>query len=136
MAGVWLSDGHAWWLRVERMTTLVFSAFAEAVTITTLSYLVFEMLSLPEKISGLQLLKSSIAAWLTNVLVFSMWYWRLDRGGPEVRANDALAKGDWYFPQAGVPEEAPAAWQPTFVDYLFLAFSTATAFSTLQMSCR
>lgn len=133
IAGVWLSHGHARWLHIESITTLVFSALAEAVTITTLSYLLFEMLSLPTKISGLQLLKSSITAWLTNILVFSIWYWRLDRGGPEARANGVPAKGDWYFTQSGVPEEMPAAWQPTFVDYLYLAFSTATAFSTTDV---
>lgn len=133
MAGVWLSDGHPSWLRLERTTTLVFSAFAEAVTITTLSYLVFEMLRQPEKISGHQLLNSSVTAWLTNVLAFSIWYWRLDRDGPEARANEVRAKGDWLFPQTGIPDEAPNAWRPTFVDYLFLAFSTATAFSTTDV---
>lgn len=133
MAGVWLSDGHAWCLRVERTTTLVFASIAEVVTITTLFYLASLMVSRPDELSGHQLLKSSIAAWLTNVLVFSLWYWRLDRGGPEARANGARAKSDWYFPQSGMAEDVPATWQPAFPDYLFLAFSTATAFSTTDV---
>lgn len=129
MALVWLSGGHPRWLRVERTTTLVFSVLGEAVTLTTVLYLVVEMLNRPEVFSGRQLLTSSIGAWITNVLAFSLVYWRIDRGGPEARANDAGTKPDWLFPQTGVPEEAPPDWRPTYVDYLFLAFSTAMAFS-------
>ncbi len=120
---------HRRGVRVERTTTLVFSVLAEAVTITTLLYLVLKMLNRPADFSGRQLLTSSIAAWITNVLAFSLRYWRIDRGGPEARANDAGMKPDWLFPQTGVPEEAPPDWRPTYVDYLFLSFSTATAFS-------
>lgn len=129
MAVVWLSGAQARWLRVERTTTLVFSVLAEAVTLTTVLYLVIKMLDRPEDFSGRQLLTSSIGAWITNVLAFSLVYWRIDRGGPEARANDAGRKPDWLFPQTGVPEEAPPDWRPTYVDYLFLAFSTAMAFS-------
>jgi hypothetical protein len=117
------------WLRVERTTTLVFSVLAEAVTLTTLLYLMVEMLNRPADFSGRQLLTSSIGAWITNVLAFSLVYWQIDRGGPEAWANDAGTKPDWLFPQTGVPEEAPPDWRPTYVDYLFLAFSTAMAFS-------
>jgi hypothetical protein len=133
MAGVWLSGAHAWWLRVERTTTLVFSVFAEAVTLTTLLYLIFQMLDRPADFSGRQLLTTSIGAWVTNVLAFSLVYWRIDRGGPEARANDAGMRPDWLFPQTGVPEEASPGWRPTYVDYLFLSFSTATAFSTTDV---
>jgi uncharacterized membrane protein len=129
MALVWLSGGQPRWLRVERTTTLVFSVLAEAVTLTTVLYLVVEMLNRPEDFSGRQLLTSSIGAWITNVLAFALVYWRIDRGGPEARANDAATKPDWLFPQTGVPEEAPPNWRPTFIDYLFLAFATAMAFS-------
>ena len=129
VAGVWLSGAQARWLRVERTTTLVFSVLAETVTLTTVLYLIVQMLNRPADFSGRQLLTSSIGAWITNVLAFSLVYWRIDRGGPEARANDAGTKPDWLFPQAGVPEEAPPDWRPTYVDYLFLAFSTAMAFS-------
>jgi uncharacterized membrane protein len=71
----------------------------------------------------------SIAVWATTVLIFSVAYWRIDRGGPEARANHANRKPDWLFPQDNAGEDVPSDWRPTFVDYLFLAFCTATAFS-------
>jgi len=111
------------------VTTIAFSALAEAVTLTTLSYLIREMMDRPADVSGRQLFTSSIAAWVTNVLAFSLVYWRIDRGGPEARANNAGAKPDWLFPQAGVPEAAPPDWRPMVVDYLFIAFVAAAAFS-------
>ena len=129
MAAVRLTGGKPRWLRIERMTTLLFVLLAEGITLTTLAYLIRGMLDRPGDVSGLQLLATSIAAWVTNVLAFSLAYWRIDRGGPEARANDAGARPDWLFPQTGAPEEAPPGWRPTYVDYLFLGFSTATAFS-------
>jgi hypothetical protein len=133
IAGVSLSRADARWLRVERLTTLVFSAVVEAVTLTTLLYLVLEMLHRPADFSGRQLLTTSIGAWTTNVLVFSLVYWQMDRGSPEARANDAGVRPDWLFPQTGVPEEAPLDWRPTYIDYVFLSFSTATAFCTTDV---
>ncbi|MGE5295897.1 MAG: hypothetical protein ACM3VT_13815 [Solirubrobacterales bacterium] len=66
---------------------------------------------------------------ITNVLAFSLLYRQLDRGGPGARENLEYVKPDWQSPQTGCPDDALAGWQPTFVDYLFLGYSTATAFS-------
>jgi hypothetical protein len=134
MSGVWLSRGDPRWLRTERVLTLVFSLLAEAVNFLTLSYLIVRMLGSPADLSGRQLLMSSVGAWVTNVLVFSIAYWQIDRGGPEDRANDTGPRPDWLFPQTGVPDEAPPGWRPTFVDYLYLSFTTATAFSTTEVA--
>ena len=63
----------------------------------------------------------------------------MDRGGPEARANKAEKKPDRLFPQEGAVEDVPADWRPTFVDYLFLGFTTSTAFSptdTLPLTSR
>jgi uncharacterized membrane protein len=69
--------------------------------------------------------------WATNVLVFSLLYWQIDRGGPEARMAHASPKPDWLFPQEGAPaEDVPLGWRPAFVDYLYLGYSTGTAFST------
>lgn len=81
-----------------------------------------------------ELLMSAAALWVTNVLVFALWYWRLDAGGPHGRERrDAHDDGAFLFPQMAIPqtkaEQKKAAWKPNFVDYLFLAFNTSTAFS-------
>ena len=63
------------------------------------------------------------------MLAFSLLYWQVDRGGPEARANNVSTKPDWLFAQAGAPADVPPDWRPTFAVYLFLGFTTATAFS-------
>lgn len=83
------------------------------------------------------LLRSAAALWATNVLVFALWYWRLDGGGPHHRlSRHGRVSGAFLFPQATLmgkhrdgPGEAQESWSPEFVDYLFLAFNTSTAFS-------
>jgi hypothetical protein len=68
--------------------------------------------------------------WLTNILIFGIWYWELDRGGPARRvASDASLPGaDFLFPQMIEPQIAPG-WQPGFADYLYTSYTNATAFS-------
>jgi hypothetical protein len=76
------------------------------------------------------MLRSAVVLWVTNVLVFALWYWRLDGGGPHQRATDGTEPGAFLFPQmnlSGSPDGEK--WSPIFVDYLFLAFNTSTAFS-------
>jgi hypothetical protein len=134
MAVVALTVARARWLRVERRITLLFFVVAGGMNLVTLGYLVQSMVSRSAETSGLQLLTSSIAMWANNVLAFSLLFWHLDRGGPEARANKVGTKPDWLFPQAGVPADVPPDWRPTFVDYLYLGFSTATAFSTTEVA--
>jgi hypothetical protein len=77
-----------------------------------------------------QLLRAAAALWVANVLVFASWYWRLDGGGPNQRdLRDAHTEGAFLFPQMITPWESDRNWRPGFVDYLFLAFNTSTAFS-------
>jgi hypothetical protein len=82
-----------------------------------------------------QLLRSAAALWIANFLVFASWYWRLDAGGPHQRSLTlGHTDGAFLFPQMTMPPEAKLAagehyWEPNFVDYLFLAFNTSTAFS-------
>jgi len=129
MAAVTLTVSKARWLRAERLMTLLFFVVVGVGTLTGLAYLIHAMVRRSAEISGLQLLTSSIAFWVTNVLIFSLLYWQIDRGGPEARLNNASTKPDWLFPQQGVPGDVPPGWRPVFVDYLFLGFTTATAFS-------
>ena len=129
MAAVGLSAEKARWLRVERTIMLLFIVAMGVGTLANLASLIGAMVRRSGEVGGLQLFASSIVVWVSNVLIFSLLYWRIDRGGPEARANNAGTRPDWLFPQAGAPEDAPPDWRPTFVDYLFLGFSTATAFS-------
>lgn len=76
------------------------------------------------------LLGSAVALWGTNILVFALWYWRLDAGGPHEREKmPGHKEGAFLFPQMIPGTLSNPKWSPNFVDYLFLAFNTSTAFS-------
>jgi hypothetical protein len=81
------------------------------------------------------LLRSAAALWVANILVFASWYWRLDAGGPRARELRGVhTDGAFLFPQMTLDQQAKRemgeqCWSPGFVDYLFLAFNTSTAFS-------
>jgi uncharacterized membrane protein len=81
------------------------------------------IVSLAQRASGMT------SVWLTNVIAFGLWYWEFDRGGPVVRAAGTMRHPDLMFPQMASPELAPPDWEPQFVDYLYLSFTNATAFS-------
>jgi hypothetical protein len=92
--------------------------------------------ALPQhKESSLALLQSACELWITNIIVFASWYWRLDAGGPYAREQRGEhTDGAFLFPQMMLSQEAQVAmgedqWSPGFIDYLFLAFNTSTAFS-------
>jgi hypothetical protein len=76
------------------------------------------------------LLRSALALWVTNILVFALWYWRLDAGGPHERERISRRReGAFLFPQMNRGAGFAPDWSPNFVDYLFLAFNTSTALS-------
>jgi hypothetical protein len=129
MVGAGLTAGKGRWEGLERAITILFFLVVIAGTLVNLANLISAMVRRPDEVSGMQLLASSIGVWITNVLAFALLYWQLDRGGPGAREKKERMKPDWLFPQTGASEDAPPDWQPTFVDYLFLGFSTATAFS-------
>jgi hypothetical protein len=86
------------------------------------------------QIAPSNLLRSAAALWVTNILVFASWYWRLDAGGPHARhLRGDHTDGDFLFPQMTLTPQSQKpldkGWSPGFVDYLFLAFNTSTAFS-------
>lgn len=87
------------------------------------------------RVTPQRLLLSAAALWFANILVFASWYWHLDAGGPHQRdLTTGHSDGAFLFPQMTMPPEAKRAagehdWSPNFVDYLFLAFNTSTAFS-------
>jgi hypothetical protein len=85
---------------------------------------------------GRPLVYASLPIWLTNVIVFGLWYWELDRGGPAFRQLPQHRQPDFLFPQMATPGVAPG-WTPSLLDYLYTSFTNATAFSptdTMPMS--
>lgn len=80
------------------------------------------------KVSAVKLLASGAGIWLANVIAFALWYWEFDRGGPVARAAGRHARTDFLFPQMTDPQLDPQ-WRATFIDYLYVAFTNATAFS-------
>lgn len=76
-----------------------------------------------------QLLAGALLIWSMNIVVFAAWYWRLDAGGPHRRSrHSSYRDGAFLFPQLTMQGQ-PGYWRPQFVDYLFVAFNTSTAFS-------
>jgi hypothetical protein len=75
------------------------------------------------------LLGRGALVWVTNVIVFSLWFWELDRGGPAERAAGTPVRPSFAFPEDTMPELAPVGWMPTYPDYLYLSFTNSTAFS-------
>jgi len=111
-------------------------ALSGVVTVALIVSLALLVHALPQhKQAPIELLRSAGALWLTNILVFALWYWRLDGGGPHKRMlREAHTDGAFLFPQMtlehGLKTKTDAAgWRPNFIDYLFVAFNTSTALS-------
>jgi hypothetical protein len=75
------------------------------------------------------LIASAASIYFTNVIAFGLWYWELDRGGPFARSEASNPYPDFLFPQMANPELASPDWEPRFLDYLYVSFTNATAFS-------
>jgi hypothetical protein len=78
---------------------------------------------------GRALVLSAAQIWLTNVAVFGLWFWEVDRGGPHMRTAPELRTPDFLFPQMDAREPSLRGWRPAFLDYLYVAFTNASAFS-------
>ena len=75
------------------------------------------------------LLAAAAVSWWINVVVFGLWYWQFDGGGPAVRARSLTVAPDFMFVQMQSTDLVGANWRPQFVDYLYLSFTNTTAFS-------
>lgn len=129
MLGVSVSRAKMHWMRFEGIFIWIFDSIVVLAILEQLRRLLGAILRPSGDVTGLQLLASSIEVWASNILVFSIIYWRIDRGGPEARASRSNTRPDWQFPQEGSPDGNRDGWRPTFVDYLFLGYSTATSFT-------
>jgi hypothetical protein len=122
--------------RINRESTLLRAiglglvTVASVATLWSAARLAYGLIhGIPATNDAIQLLLNAGAVWLTSVIVFALWYWEFDRGGPAARANARKLFPDFLFPQMTAPTLAPPEWEPTFVDYLYLSFTNTTAFS-------
>jgi uncharacterized membrane protein len=79
--------------------------------------------------NGHELIVAGVVIWLTNFLIFGLWYWEIDRGGPGKRAVGHDNPPDFLFPQMADDRIEPREWRPKFIDYLYVSLTNATAFS-------
>ena len=148
----WLSVGPRWLLPVLILVLLVPTVFAHhtgrhslnhalgmlisaIITGGLIGSVILLVVALPaHKEAPAALLRSGAALWLSNVLVFALWYWRLDDGGPNARdERHAFGSRSFVFPQMQVEKSEHdrfgiTGWRPGFVDYLFIAFTTSSTF--------
>ena len=113
---------------ITRIFTLVANG---AITIGMIASLALLIEGIPRhRDSPTALLRGAVALWITNVLVFALWYWKLDAGGPLGReGSHGRLDSSFLFPQMLDRGGEDPSWSPHFMDYLFLAFNTSTAFS-------
>jgi hypothetical protein len=118
---------------LNRVLGLINSSVLTLFLLWSLTLLVLAMIGKTEEPHAM--LRSALALWISNVLIFALWYWRLDAGGPNDRdVRVGHCKGAFLFPQMTEEggeraEGEQPVWSPQFIDYLFLAFNTSTAFS-------
>jgi hypothetical protein len=119
---------HARETAAHRAASLTLVAVVSAANVASLVLLVHSLLNGVQR-AGAELFFAAMQIWLTNVIVFGLWYWELDRGGPSARCRTSHREPDFLFPQMTTPAAAPPNWAPRFLDYLYVAFTNATAFS-------
>ncbi|GLV54826.1 hypothetical protein KDH_17220 [Dictyobacter sp. S3.2.2.5] len=119
--------GHAIPHRIARPLTLAAMGFVTLALIVEMALLIIKISTFN---SGFILLRSATLLWISNVLVFAVWYWNIDGGGPRKRHENAHQASDFLFPQ----QANGASWEAHFFDYLFVAFTGATAFSPTDTS--
>jgi hypothetical protein len=115
--------------RPLRIASLTLTALLSVANAWSAALLVVGLIAGTEGEDASPLLSAGAAIWLTNVIAFALWYWQFDRGGPAARAHAIQTLPDFQFAQMQTPHMAHPDWEPGFVDYLYLSFTNATAFS-------
>ena len=113
---------------VRRAVALTITAVVSIANIYSLAALAHYLLH-HNVTNGRGLIVSGVLIWLTNFLIFALWYWEIDRGGPGRRAAGEDGPPDFLFPQMSDDRIEPAQWRPQFFDYLYVSLTNATAFS-------
>ena len=118
-------EGHHMVRRRLAIALVVLVSLANALSLGELTHYL-----LHHKVTkGQELIISGMLIWLTNFLIFALWYWEIDRGGPGRRAAGEDGAPDFLFPQMTDDRIEPIDWRPGFVDYLYVSLTNAAAFS-------
>ena len=112
----------------RRRVALAITALVSAANVFSLGALTHFLLHHNVE-NGRELIGAGVLIWLTNFLIFSLWYWEMDRGGPGLRAAGHDSAPDLLFPQMSDDRIEPIGWRPRFIDYLYVSLTNATAFS-------
>ena len=128
-ADLWLGARGPALIR-SRTNALVLLGVIVAGNVVGLVLLIAALITTPtSEIGGGQLLCTAVIIWLANLVVFGVWFWEIDCGGPVVRSRTARAKPDFQFPQDENTELAADGWRPRVWDYLYVSLTSASAFS-------
>jgi hypothetical protein len=113
----------------RRRYALGLIGIVSAANLLSLVLLVHYMLHTATAIGGRELILAGVEIWVTNILLFAVWYWELDRGGPQARKGTKPPPPDFLFPQMTEDRLGRWDWRATFVDYLYVSFTNVSAFS-------
>jgi uncharacterized membrane protein len=113
----------------RRMASIALTAIVTAANIAALCFLIHFLVTGGSSVHGKQLLLGGAQIWWTNVIVFALWFWELDGGGPPARLREPKAARDFAFIQMTDPEVSRRNWRPRFFDYFYVSFTNASAFS-------
>jgi hypothetical protein len=136
-------DAH--WARIRRHrqwirgSALALTGVVMAINFEALASVTHALLQGGKGPSGQSLLLDALNIWFTNVVIFALWFWNIDRGGPAARGLSDSDQPDFLFPQMMGAGDKDPAWSPGFLDYVYVSFTNATAFSptdTMPLSGR
>ena len=126
--------------RLIRIAAMALTALITAINFEALYTVLHALLYGAKGATGQSLLIDALNIWFTNVVVFALWFWNLDAGGPAMRdLRKSTTKPDFQFPQTAGTIRGFEDWTPGFIDYFFVSFTNATAFSptdTMPLSAR
>jgi hypothetical protein len=129
-AAVSIAMAVLWWqdkVTAAYRAALVYGLWVTVRLLVSTLLVVYAIVVRPEQVGG-QLILDTLVLWFGNVLVFAVWYWLIDGGGPPARRDPAARRMDFAFPQRAVAFPGWEKWQPRFLDYVYLAFSGSTQF--------
>jgi hypothetical protein len=132
MVLVTVVPGNAFWRRIERVAEFIAVGSAFFFNSANILVAAYNLVEFPDKLEPIPLFYTSIGVWTGNILIFTLIYWLIDGGGPDARLNRTEPYPDFDFPAMDDDKHVKPDWQPGIVDYLFLGFTTSTAFSPTE----